>query len=65
MQGRLEANLPGAGDAEIGFGSGTLPDFVADGFSTAMAQATLLPAAALLVGAVAVVFLRRPAHLTR
>lgn len=65
MQGRLEANLPGAGDAEIGFGSGALPDFVAEGFSTAMAQATLLPAAALVIGAIAVLFLRRPAHLAR
>ena len=43
MQSRLEANLPGAGDAAGGFGGGTLPDFVVDGFSTAMAQAILLP----------------------
>lgn len=65
MQGRLEANLPGAGDAEIDFGSGTLPPFIAEGFSAGMAQATLLPAAALVVGAIAVLFLRRPAHLVR
>lgn len=65
MQGRLEANLPGAGDAEIDFGSGTLPPFIAEGFSAGMAQATLLPAAALMVGAIAVLLLRRPAHLVR
>jgi EmrB/QacA subfamily drug resistance transporter len=60
MQSRLEANLPGAGDAAEGFEGGTLPDFVVDGFSTAMAQAILLPAATLLIGVVAVLFLRRP-----
>jgi len=60
MQARLEANLPGAGDAAEGFGGGTLPPFVVDGFSQAMAQATLLPAAVILIGAVAAVFLRPP-----
>ncbi|HWI31506.1 MAG TPA: DHA2 family efflux MFS transporter permease subunit [Microbacterium sp.] len=61
MQGRLEANLPGAASAGGDFGSGgTLPDFVLEGFSTAMAQAILLPASALLIGLVAVLFLRRP-----
>lgn len=64
MQSRLEANLPGAADAE-GFGGGTLPPFVVDGFSTAMAQAMLLPAAVMLVGVAAVLFLRRPAHLAK
>ncbi|SIT84868.1 MFS transporter [Microbacterium sp. RU33B] len=60
MQGRLEANLPGASDADAGFGGGQLPPAIADGFATAMAQATLLPAAVMLVGVVAVLFLRRP-----
>ncbi|WP_345801117.1 DHA2 family efflux MFS transporter permease subunit [Microbacterium sp. AZCO] len=61
MQGRLEANLPGAADASGGFGTGgQLPDFVLDGFSEAMAQSILLPAAVLLVALVAVCFLRRP-----
>ncbi len=60
MQSRLEANLPGAGEAAGGFDGGTLPDFVVDGFSTAMAQAILLPAATLLIGVFAVLFLRRP-----
>ncbi|MFT4219015.1 MAG: DHA2 family efflux MFS transporter permease subunit [Microbacterium sp.] len=60
MQGRLEANLPGAEQSSGGFGEGTLPSFVVDGFSAAMAQAVLLPACVLLVGVVAVLFLRRP-----
>jgi len=65
MQSRLEANLPGAADAGGDFGSGQLPDFVVSGFSDAMAQATLLPAAVLLIGVVAVLFLQRPAHLAK
>jgi preprotein translocase subunit SecG len=60
MQARLEANLPGASDASGGFGEGALPPFVVDGFSQAMAQAILLPAAVMLVGVVVVMFLRRP-----
>ena len=60
MQARLEANLPGAGDAQEGFGGGTLPAFVVDGFSHAMAQSILLPAAVMLIALVAVCFLRRP-----
>ena len=60
MQGRLEANLPGMdGAAAIGAG-GTLPPQVGAGFAAAMAQATLLPAAVILLGIVAVLFLRRP-----
>ncbi len=60
MQARLEANLPGSGEASSSFGGGTLPPVVAEGFSTAMAQAILLPAGVILVGLVAVLFLRRP-----
>ncbi|GAA1954814.1 DHA2 family efflux MFS transporter permease subunit [Microbacterium deminutum] len=60
MQNRLEANLPGASQASGGFSGGTLPPFVIDGFSQAMSQAILLPACALLVGLVAVLFLKRP-----
>ena len=60
MQNRLEANIPGASEASGGFGSGGLPPQIAELFSTAMAQAILLPAAVLLVGVVAVLFLRRP-----
>ncbi|WP_347977576.1 DHA2 family efflux MFS transporter permease subunit [Microbacterium sp. ProA8] len=60
MQARLEANLPGAADAAGGFGEGTLPPVVVDGFSQAMAQAILLPAVVMLAGVVVVLFLRRP-----
>ncbi len=65
MQARLEANLPGAADAASGFGTGTLPEPVVAGFSTAMAQATLLPAGIIVVGLVAVLFMRRPKELVR
>ena len=63
MQGRLEANLPGAGDAGGEFGSGQLPDFVVAGFSDAMSQSMLLPGIVLVIGVIAVLFMRRPAHL--
>ena len=59
MQARLEANLPSAGSTS-GFGQGTLPPFVVDGFSTAMAQSVLLPAVVVLAAVAFVLFLRRP-----
>lgn len=62
MQSRLEANLPGAADS-AGFGGGVLPDAVVAGFADAMAQTMLLPAGILLLGIVAVLFMRRPVHL--
>jgi len=66
MQGRLEANLPGIADATgTDLASGALPAQVAGPFATAMAQAMLLPAAVVLVGAAAVMFLRRPASVPR
>ena len=60
MQSRLEANIPGAEDAAGGFAGGQLPPAVAEQFSTAMSQAILLPAGVMLLGVVAVLFLRRP-----
>jgi len=63
MQSRLVANLPGVEDASGGFGGGQMPDAVATPFADAMAQTMLLPAAAILLGVVAVLFLRRPKHL--
>lgn len=60
MQARLEANLPGAGDAAASFGSGTLPPQIVEGFATAMGQALILPIAVILVGLIAVLFMRRP-----
>lgn len=63
MQNRLEANLPGAGDATGGFGEGKMPDAIAGPFADAMAQTMLLPAAFILLGVAAVLVLRRPKHL--
>lgn len=60
MQARLQSNLPGAGDATTGFGSGGLPPQIVDGFSTAMGQSLLLPIIVISVGLVAVLFMRRP-----
>ena len=60
MQSRLEANIPGAADADASFGGSALPPEIAEPFSTAMSQAILLPAAVMLVGVVAVLFLRKP-----
>ncbi|MGD9606272.1 MAG: DHA2 family efflux MFS transporter permease subunit [Leucobacter sp.] len=69
MQSRLTANLPGAGGsgAEGGAQGGgeqalaALPPELAEPFSTAMAQATLLPAAVMAIAVIAVLFLRKPA----
>ncbi|MFD1714995.1 DHA2 family efflux MFS transporter permease subunit [Amnibacterium flavum] len=62
IESRLSAELPGgAGEASgAGFGSGALPAALQDGFSTAMGQALLLPAAVALVGAVIVAFFAKP-----
>ena len=65
MQARLVANLPGAeqgGGASVGAveAGGRLPEAILDPFSAAMAEATLLPAAVMLLAVVAVLFLRRP-----
>ncbi|GAA3036474.1 DHA2 family efflux MFS transporter permease subunit [Microbacterium dextranolyticum] len=65
MQNRLTANLPGAGGAGGDFGAGKLPDMVVPGFSSAMAQTMLLPAAVMAVGVIAVLFIQRPAHLVK
>ncbi|KJL48521.1 Multidrug resistance protein stp [Microbacterium hydrocarbonoxydans] len=60
MQSRIEAALPGASDMGASFGGGSLPDAVAGPFSDAMAQSMLLPAGFILLGVIAVLFLRRP-----
>ncbi|WP_424449363.1 DHA2 family efflux MFS transporter permease subunit [Microbacterium arborescens] len=67
MQSRLEANLPGAGDAAGGDfgGGGAMPPTIAEGFSAAMAQAMVLPAVVIAVAVVVVLFLKRPAHLAQ
>ena len=58
MQARLEANLPGASGAE--FAGGALAPSAAGPFAAAMAQAIALPSIAMVIGLVAVLFLRRP-----
>ena len=68
MQARLEANLPSGGAGEpagesLGLGGGALPEIVVDGFSSAMGQSMLLPAAVLLAGVIAVCFMERPSVL--
>ncbi|MEF3007346.1 hypothetical protein V3474_29845, partial [Pseudomonas aeruginosa] len=60
MQARLEANLPGAGDATQSFGSGSLPPQVVEGFTNAMGQSLFLPIGVIFVGLIAVLFMKRP-----
>lgn len=64
MQGRLETELANAGFGGSGAGPSTdfsadqLPDMLVNPFSAAMAQAMLLPAAVMMLGVIAVLFLR-------
>lgn len=62
MSARLTAELgPGAGaGAPTGETGGVLPPQLIDGFSAAMGQSVLLPAALLLIGVVAVAFMQAP-----
>ncbi|MFW0797459.1 MFS transporter [Gordonia sp. CPCC 205515] len=62
MQTRLAAELPGMASQEQGSHVEQLPEFVRDGFATAMGQTLFLPAVALLFGVVATLFLVKPAH---
>ncbi|MCZ4652071.1 DHA2 family efflux MFS transporter permease subunit [Gordonia amicalis] len=64
LQSRLAAELPGidAAAAQDSTGANQLPEFLREGFATAMGQSLYLPAAALLVGVVATFFFVRPAH---
>jgi EmrB/QacA subfamily drug resistance transporter len=59
IQVRLTAELPGAAGGDQKF-SGALPEFLHDGFSHAMAQSLLLPAAVSLVCAAIVLFFAKP-----
>lgn len=61
---RMSANLPhGAGARVSEAGGGKLPEFLKHGFSTALSQSTYLPAAILLIGALAsVLFEATPTH---
>ncbi|GAA3728581.1 DHA2 family efflux MFS transporter permease subunit [Leifsonia bigeumensis] len=59
IQVRLTVELPGAASGDQGF-SGVLPGFLQAGFSNAMAQSLLLPAAVALLCAVVVAFFAKP-----
>ena len=67
IQARLAANLPGASGSvdEVRAGTGAMPAEVASPFSDAMAQAVLLPAVAMTLGIVIVLFFARPAFAQR
>ncbi|HLT66232.1 MAG TPA: MFS transporter, partial [Microbacterium sp.] len=56
---RLEANLPGLGDAPVAQTGGSMPAPIAEAFSNAMAQTMILPACAIVVALIAALFLRR------
>jgi hypothetical protein len=64
MQGRLAEDLPKIPGAtgqtkSLEFG-GSLPDFLHAGFSTAMGQSIMLPAAVIVLGAAVVMFFAKP-----
>jgi EmrB/QacA subfamily drug resistance transporter len=65
MESRLAKNLPEPGGAAAGEGGAKLPPAMHQGFSDAMAQSLMLPAAVLLIGLVAALMFSRPAHLQR
>jgi hypothetical protein len=65
IQARLIADLPGGANAATSLGgarfSATIPASLQAGFTHAMAQSLLLPAAVAAVGALIVVFFAKPA----
>ncbi len=63
MQNRLDAHLPQAAGAAGAGTSGALPASLHPGFSDAMAQSILLPAAVIVLGLIAALFFARPAHM--
>lgn len=66
IQSRLAADLPVSGLGPSGAGQGaTLPAFLHDGFSKAMAESMLLPAGALVVALAAVAFFVKPVRGSR
>jgi hypothetical protein len=63
IQARLAAELPtaaGGAPASEASMSGVLPQALHAGFSTAMSQAILLPACAILIGALVALFFAKP-----
>lgn len=67
MQARLAAELPGGGSGsgpDAAGLSGVLPEFLHIGFSAAMGQSLLLPAAVAFVGGIATLFFAKPKPLS-
>jgi len=65
MDSRIAANLPTSGGVSGENDVQKLPEFLHDGFSAAMAQSTLLPAAILVIGLIAVLCFVAPKHIRR
>jgi MFS family permease len=66
MESRLAANLPAVAGGSVGAegaAGGKLPEALQQGFSDAMAQSLMLPAAVVLIGLVAALLFVRPDHL--
>ena len=57
---RLAAELPAGAAGGASGAAGQLPEFLRAGFSTAMSQSTLLPAAAVLLGAAVAIMFAKP-----
>ncbi|MHA7175390.1 MFS transporter [Arthrobacter sp. Sr24] len=64
ISARLAAELPAGATASAVGGTGQLPEFLHAGFSTAMAQSTLLPAAVVLLGAAMAICFAKPRDVT-
>lgn len=63
MQARLTAQLPQGAGSGGGLPQGQLPPGVAEPFSAAMSEALLMPAIAILLCVIVVLFMRRPSTL--
>jgi len=57
---RLAAEMPAGASQGASGASGQLPEALRAGFSTAMSQSIILPAAVVLIGAAAVIFFSKP-----
>lgn len=63
IDARLLVHLPGASDSgPLQQATGALPAQLTDGFSAAMSDSMLLPAAVLVIGVVAALFFQRPSY---
>lgn len=60
IAGRLAAELPAGATGGASSAAGQIPEFLRAGYSTAMAQSTLLPAAAVILGAAAAIMFAKP-----